>query len=88
MSKAAKANQAPSKIAESSFGAEDEALGQGLPAHWTIEALDERVQSLLESYLSSAKSDDAIKNFKDMQGTAGPRYVMLKKGVDLRFGAV
>mmetsp|Transcript_49681 Transcript_49681/g.115980 ORF Transcript_49681/g.115980 Transcript_49681/m.115980 type:complete len:824 (-) Transcript_49681:62-2533(-) len=65
MAKATKMEQAPKKEADSSFGAEDDALGKGLPPDWTLEALEERVQGLLDSYLSSADSAVAVKGFKE-----------------------
>jgi len=68
MSKAAKTEKAaaPSETTESSLGADDDALGRGLPADWTIEALQERAQGLLTSYLKAGDSAAAVKGFKEL----------------------
>ncbi|CAE8594523.1 unnamed protein product, partial [Polarella glacialis] len=48
----------------SSLG-DEEALGGGLPANWTLEEFQKRVRGILDSYLLSGEVEEAVRSFQD-----------------------
>lgn len=50
--------------APSTFG-DDEAIGKGLPEHWTLQDFQRKVRGLLEAFLSSQDADEAARCYKE-----------------------